>query len=123
MSEPRVPDVDFELDTFELVLLSRGDKANELDDETIDRLGREHIAHNVKLKADGLLLAAGAVIGAESTRNVTSDQPVVGLGFWRLPREEVLHLKDSDPGIQAGLYKAELVRFMCPKGSITFKEP
>jgi uncharacterized protein YciI len=123
MSEIRVPDVDFELDTFQLVLLSRGDKANELDEETIDRLGRAHIAHNVRLKAQGLLLGAGAVLGAVSTRNVESDQPVVGLGFWRLPREEVLRLKDSDPGVQAGLYKAELVRFMCPKGVFNFKEP
>jgi uncharacterized protein YciI len=117
-----VPDVDFELDTFQLVLLSRGEKTSELDEETIDRLGREHIAHNLKLKADGLLLAAGAVVGATSTRNVDSDQPVVGLGFWRLLREEVLRLKDSDPGVQAGLYKAELVQFMCPKGAIRFEE-
>jgi hypothetical protein len=123
VSAPRVPDVDFELDTFQLVLLSRGDRANELDEETIDRLGREHIAHNVRLAAQGLLLGAGAVVGAESTRNVESDQTLVGLGFWRLPREEVLRLTDSDPGVQAGLYQAELVQFMCPKGVLNFKEP
>ena len=118
-----VPRVDFELDTYQLVLLSRGEKARELDEETIDRLGRQHIAHNQKLRADGLLLAAGAVVGATSTRNVDTDQPVVGLGFWRLPREEVLRLKDSDPGVRAGLYTAELVQFMCPQGAIRFEEP
>ena len=111
MSGP--PKVDFELDTFQLVLLRRGERASEIDQETADRLAAEHIAHNLMLKADGLLLAAGAVVGAES---------LVGLGFWRLPQEEVLRLKDSDPGIRAGLYQAELVRFMCPKGAITFEE-
>jgi hypothetical protein len=118
-----VPPVDFELDTFHLVLLSRGPMATELDEATIERLGREHIAHNVRLKADGLLLGAGAVVGAASTRNVDSGQPLVGLGFWNIPRAEVLRLKDSDPGVQAGLYTAELVQFMCRRGAITFKEP
>jgi hypothetical protein len=119
----QLPDVGFEVDTFHLVLLSRGEKAGELDEDTIDRLGDEHLQHNLRLQADGTLLAAGAVIGAVSTRNVDADQPLVGLGFWNIPREEVLRLKDSDPGVQAGLYKAELVRFVCPKGTITFMPP
>jgi len=32
-------DVGFDVDTFQLVLLSRGDRVDELDEATIDRLG------------------------------------------------------------------------------------
>jgi hypothetical protein len=118
-----VPGVDFERETFHLVLLSRTGKINELDEATVDRLNSEHVRYNLKLLADGLMLAAGRVVDATSTRHVDAGGPLVGLGFWNIPREEVLRLQDSDPGVRAGLYTAELVQFRCPKGAIRFKEP
>lgn len=117
-----VPSLDFERETFHLVLLSRTGKATELDEASVDRLTSEHMRYNVKLVADGLLLAAGRVVGATSTRHADAGGPLVGLGFWNLPREEVLRLQDSDPGVRAGLFTAELVQFRCPKGAIRFRE-
>ncbi|MEO3859888.1 SRPBCC domain-containing protein [Acrocarpospora sp. B8E8] len=73
------PEVGFALDTYQLVLLSRGARAGELDQARIDELGDEHIQHNLLLQAEGRLLAAGAVVGATATRNTGSDRPLIGL--------------------------------------------
>lgn len=54
-----VPDVDFELDTFQVILLRPGPAAELLDEATVGRLGREHIEHNFRLKAAGQLDVAG----------------------------------------------------------------
>lgn len=61
---PAGPQVGFAVDTYQLVLLSRGVKAGELDQARIDELGDAHIRHNLMMQADGRLLAAGAVVGA-----------------------------------------------------------
>ena len=106
------PQVDFELDTFQLVLLRRGPA--ELDEQTAARLTQEHIEHNFRLKAAGQLSVAGAVAGAD---------PLVGLGFSVLPADELAKLVADDPGVQAGLYTVELAQYLCPKGMIAFPEP
>jgi len=107
------PAVDFEIDTLQLVLLRSGPAADTLDEDTAARLTLEHIEHNFKLKANGQLSVAGAVIGAET---------LVGLGFSRLPPEELAALTADDPGVRAGLYTVEVVQYMCPKGMIDFPE-
>ena len=107
------PQVDFELDSFQLVLLRPGPAAGTLDDATVTRLQGEHIAHNFALVAAGQLEVAGAVVGTES---------LVGLGFSRLPPEQLAKLTADDPGVRAGLYTVELVQYLCPKGMISFAE-
>ncbi|HEV2779803.1 MAG TPA: YciI family protein [Actinophytocola sp.] len=115
--------MDFELDTFHLEILTRGEKSAELDPDTVERLFTEHIDYRVKLRADGVMLAAGAVVGAVASRNVETGNPVVGLAFWRVPRERIEELIADDPGVRAGLYRAELVEYVCPKGALRFEEP
>ena len=108
------PDVDFEIDTVQLILLRPGPAAGTLSPETVARLNREHIEHNFRLKAAGRLEVAGAVIGSES---------LVGLGFSRLPAEDLAKLTADDPAVRAGLYTVELVQYMCPQGMLAFSSP
>jgi hypothetical protein len=108
------PAVDFELDTFQLVLLRPGPAAGTLDPETVRRLQAGHIEHNLRLKAAGQLAVAGAVAGMES---------LVGLGLSRLPADKLAALTAADPGVQAGLYTVELAQYLCPKGTIAFPDP
>lgn len=108
------PEVDFELDTFQLVLIRPGPATGTLDPETVRRLEAAHIEHNLRLKAAGQLAVAGAVTGPES---------LIGLGLSRLPADELAKLTSDDPGVHAGLYTVELAQYLCPKGMIAFPEP
>lgn len=47
-----IPGVDFELDTFHLEILTRGEQSAELDPETIERLFEQHIDYRMKLRAE-----------------------------------------------------------------------
>ena len=110
-----VPRVDFPLDHFELIVLRVGDKADSLDAETVRRLQAEHVGYLVELQRAGKLLAAGAVAPR------TPAQTITGLGFFRLGSSSaVLELMAKDPSVVAGLDAAEVLQFVCPKGSLTF---
>ena len=109
MSE--VPQVDFPLDRFELLVLTVGDKAAEMQPDEKRRLQAEHVAYLFELQRSGKLLAAGAVAGGSIT----------GLGFFALASvEEVRALAEKDPSVAACLDAAEVLTFLCPKGSLAF---
>ena len=114
---PAVPDVSFEVDIFELLVLRVGANAGELDPESVKRLQAEHLEYLFHLQASGKLLAAGAV----ATRS--EGQRITGLGFFALGSvDEVKRLSDDDPSIRAGLESAEILVFMCPKGALSFPQ-
>ena len=109
MSE--VPQVDFPLDRYELLVLRVGEKAAEMQADERRRLQAEHVAYLFGLQRSGKLLAAGAVASSSIT----------GLGFFALGSiEEVRALAAKDPSVAAGLDAAEVYTFMCPKGSLAF---
>lgn len=110
----RLPDVGFELETFELHLLLKGPKYDAYDEETTQRIGGEHIARNVALRASGDLKLAGMVRGHES---------IVGVGlFQKGSVEAVREMAADDPGVQAGMYRVEVVTFICPRGAVAFPD-
>jgi uncharacterized protein YciI len=109
-----VPQVDFPLDHFELVVLRGGDKAEGMEETTVRRLQAEHIAFLLGLQRERKLMAAGAVARAPG-------QAITGIGFFAAGSvDEVRALVDKDPSVIAGLDSAEVLSFMCPKGAITF---
>lgn len=109
-----VPEVDFPLDHYELLVLRAGDRAAVIDAETKRRLQAEHVAYLFELQRSGKLLAAGAVASGE-------DGGLTGIGFFGLGSiDEVRALAEKDPSVVAGLDAAEVLTFLCPKGSITF---
>ena len=112
---PGVPAVDFELDRFQLVVLRAGGKSEAMDPATVQRLQAEHLAYLFHLQRSGKLLAAGAVAPR------SPDQLVTGIGFFALGSvEEVRALMKDDPSVRAGLESAEVLLFMCPRGSLRF---
>ena len=112
---PGIPQVSFETDTYQVLLLRVGPKASELDPATVKRLQGEHVAYLFELQSSGKLLAAGAV----ATRS--SAQPITGIGYFNLGSvDEVERLVSRDPSVAAGLESAEVMTFICPKGHFSF---
>lgn len=107
-----VPGVDFELDTWRMVLFSKGPKADEIDEETTRALQARHIQLAQRYRADGMLRLAGAV--TEPDPNL----PVTGLAFFRTSMEETRALVEADPSHQAGLIATTIVEYVCPKGAL-----
>lgn len=117
MSE--VPEVGFDLDTYHLVLLTHGPAVATLDEAEQARLAGAHVADNLAQQAAGQLIA-GAVVGAATTGDLATGQPVIGIGFYALPEAEVIRMVEADAGVRAGLYRAEVARFVLPKGTLDF---
>ena len=111
-----IPEVDFPVDQFELVILREGDRRASMDAETIKRLQAEHVAYLVQIQRAGKLLAAGAVAPR------SPQQLISGLGFFRLGSfEAVRELMAKDPSVVAGLDAVEVLQFVCPKGHLIFQ--
>lgn len=111
-----VPQVDFPLDRYELLVLKVGAKAAAMDGDTKRRLQGEHVAYLFELQRSGKLLAAGAVASREET-------DLTGIGFFALGSiDEVRALAEKDPSVVAGLDAAEVLTFLCPKGSFNFSK-
>ena len=117
MTTNHMPDVDFELDTFTVVILSEGERAGELDDAEVQRLLGEHVQYTMGLQAAGHILAAGALVDAAREGRLT------GLGFSTKTAEELRPLLEEDPGVKAGLERFKLLTFHCPKGAVAFPQP
>ena len=104
------PEVDFELETWRLVLFRKGPKADEISDEMAKELRARHLSAARQQQASGTLRLAGAIPVPSSTL------PVTGVAFFRTSEEETRALLDADPAEQAGLIATEIVTFVCPKG-------
>jgi uncharacterized protein YciI len=110
-----IPQVDFPLDHFELVVLRVGPEAQRMDAATVQRLQGEHVAYLVELRRAGKLLAAGAVAPR------APDQLITGIGFFQQgSADAVRQLMSNDPSVVGGLESAEVVDFFCPRGSLSF---
>lgn len=107
-----VPDVSFELDTFELVLLCRGPKLSGYDDATIKRVQGEHLAYLFGLQEEGLLKAAVAI---------DHHSVHTGIGFYATGTiDEVRRCTEEDPAIRMGTDAYELATLLCPKDALAF---
>ncbi len=111
MTEHTPPHVNFELDTFELLILRRPDRRPPYDEATAKQIQAQHLNYLLDQPAAGVLLAAGAVVNHNS---------LTGLGFYRTGSlERVRQLAEEDPAIRAGIDAYEVVSFACPKGQST----
>ena len=107
------------LETYELALLRRTRQASELDEETIERIFREHLAYTLGLVASGQQLAAGPVSDSPA-----EDEHIVGMGlFQQGSLDKVRELLNGDPGVRQGLYRFDVMTWRTPAGRITFPAP
>lgn len=113
---PAPPEVQFPLDTYELLILRAGENVGRIQPDEARRLQGEHVRFLFELQAAGKLLAAGAV----ATR--AAGLPT-GIGFFALGSiDEVKRLIADDPSVKAGLDAADVVTFMCPRGALSFPQ-
>ena len=116
MSTPLPPQVDFELETYELVLFRQTRQAGETDPPTVERLLGQHIAYALSLRSAGKLVLAGAISDGPD-----EEEPVSGIGLFRTGSlEETKALLDADPAVAAGIERVDVMTFRTRKGAFRF---
>ena len=103
--------MDFDRFTIGLLIL-RAD-APKLSEQQENALQDAHMAHLAKLHDEGLLLAAGPLLGS-------SDRDMRGLEIYKGSPDEVRALADQDPGVRAGRYTHRFPPWMVPGGAVSF---
>lgn len=111
------PHLDFALDTYECIVLYPGATGRALPPETIQQLQSEHAEHMQALQRRGIILVAGAVDGNDARE----PDPPLGFGLARTGSvDDVRSVMEADPAVQAGLYRVDVMTFLCPAGSLEF---
>lgn len=101
-----------ELEAFELVILRRPDVARSHDEETLDRIQREHLAYQESLRADGHIVTNGPVLDQP-------DESMRGLAFYRTGSlDETRRLAEQDPAVQAGRLAVDVMTWWCRPGTM-----
>jgi uncharacterized protein YciI len=104
------------LETYELVLLRHTRQAREFDEQTTERIFREHLEYTLSLVASGRQLAAGPVRDSPA-----EEEDICGLGlFQQGSLEKVRELMNGDPGVRQGRYRFDVMLWQTPAGRITF---
>ena len=78
-----------------------------------DDLQNAHTSHLAKLHEEGLLLAAGPLLGPP-------DRRFRGLSIYRGPVDEARAGADRDPAVVAGRYPHRFFPWLVPKGTLSF---
>jgi len=99
-----------ELEEFELVVLRRPAQPASYDEETTDRIQREHRAYLARLRDSGHVVVNGPVVDQP-------DDSLRGLVILRTGSlDQARQLMDADPAVRAGRLEAEIMHWRCPPG-------
>lgn len=99
-----------DLEEFELVILRRPEQPASYDDETLDRIQREHLDYLARFRDSGDIVVNGPVIDQP-------DESMRGLSFFRTGSlEETRRLAEADPAVRAGRLEVEVMHWWCPAG-------
>jgi uncharacterized protein len=102
-----------DLEAFELVLLRRPADAPAYDDDELERIQREHLAHHARLRDAGQVATNGPVTDQP-------DQSLRGLTFYRTGSlERAKQLAEADPAVRAGRLVIEIMTWYCPPGTMS----
>jgi uncharacterized protein len=101
-----------DLHEFQLILLRRPDRAPSYDDETSERIQRDHMAFYAAMRQAGHVVTNGPV----------RDQPDEALRGIAIFATESLararELADPDPAVRAGRLEVEAMSWLCPPGTM-----
>jgi uncharacterized protein YciI len=101
-----------DLEAFELVILRRPRDAPAYNEDTLERIQREHLAYHESLRRSGPVLTNGPVIDQP-------DESMRGLVFYRTGSlEQTRRLAERDPAVLAGRLTVEVMRWLCPPGTM-----
>ncbi len=102
-----------ELESFELVILRRPPDATDYDEETLDRIQREHLAFHEAMREAGHVVTNGPVLDQP-------DESMRGLTFYRTGSlEEARRLAEQDPAVVGGRLSVEVMTWWCRPGTMT----
>jgi uncharacterized protein YciI len=101
-----------ELEAFELVILRRPPGAPSYDEDTLERIQREHLAYHDGLRGSGHVVVNGPVLDQP-------DQSLRGLTFYRTGSlDEARRLAEQDPAVLAGRVAVEVMTWWCQPGAM-----
>jgi len=100
-------------DHFTITLLELRPDAPQMDEEGADALQSEHLAHLADLHDQGVLIAAGPLLGDD-------DRVLRGLSIWAVPPDEVQRILAAhpDPAVTAGRFSVRVIPWMVPQGAV-----
>ena len=105
-----------ELESYELVLLRHTRQGRDFDEETKERIFREHLAYTLGLVASGQPLAAGPVPDGPG-----QDDEICGAGLFQQGSvDAVRRLLAKDPGVEQAYYRFDVMTWNTPKGGLAF---
>ncbi len=92
-----------DIEAFELVILRRPPDAPSYDEETLDRIQREHLAYGDSLRAAGHIVTNGPVLDQP-------DESMRGPAFYRTGSlDQARRLAEQDPAVRAGRLVVEVM--------------
>jgi uncharacterized protein YciI len=92
-----------DLEAFELVILRRPENARSYNEQTLERIQREHLDYHEALRAAGHIVTNGPVLDQP-------DESMRGLAFYRTGSlDETRRLAEQDPAVQAGRLVVEVM--------------
>jgi uncharacterized protein len=104
-----------DFDKFTIGLLILRPDAPKLSEEDENRLQDAHMAHLAKLHDEGILLAAGPLMGP-------ADRDIRGLEIYKGSPDKVRAAADQDPAVRAGRFTHRLLPWMVPGGAVSFSQ-
>jgi uncharacterized protein YciI len=108
-----------ELVSYQMVLLRHTAAGRGFDEETRERIFREHLAHTLSMVRGGDQLAAGPVADSPA-----EDEDICGVGFYQKESlDEVRRLMEQDPGVQQGLYCFDVMTWRTAPGTVSPPAP
>jgi uncharacterized protein YciI len=102
-----------DLVAYSFVLLRRGPRAHEYEGEALDRLQAAHLAHLDAMRERGALLVAGPFAKQQ-------DETLRGFAIYRAGLEETRSLAASDPSVQAGRMRVDVMEWWTQRGAVEF---
>lgn len=99
------------LDAYTIVLLRRPPDAPDLPRDELDRLQREHVAFNARMRAAGHALITGPFMDQP-------DKSWRGISVFRTSTDETKRLVADDPLGRAGRLTYEIFTWLMPEGSL-----
>jgi len=100
-----------ELERYTFVLLRRGPRAFDYDEDELDRLQAAHLGHRDAMRERGALLIAGPF-------REQPDETLRGFCLYGTELEETRALVAADPSIRAGRMTADVMVWLTKPGEL-----
>lgn len=102
-----------QLESYTVGLLFRQENAPPLSEQEEAALQDAHMDHLARLHDQGILMAAGPVLGA-------ADRALRGLAIYAVDAAAAQQAADHDPAVQAGRYRHEFHPWLVPSDVLQF---